>query len=179
MSNEPKGKQEVIDEPKPGAAMTPQDIASLIAQSIAAAMSSSQPATKKLVGINDWPKRQIPDRVQPGYAVVSDQFGNNPKLVEIYMLCSGSSGAVRVLPIEGRIRGEVIPGALLDAVRKGYLVPVQWAPYPEFRDDGQPHVKFGALAYPPSNPQHYDKVDGVLYHKQLGRDMRERAAKGA
>ena len=107
----------------------------------------------------------IPNKVEPGYAVICDPNGNGARVVEAYMVCEPSRGA-ELRPIEGRRRGTVIPGALLDKVKSGQLIVTMWSPYPQMRGDNLPHVN-GALGYPGPGDA-YANVDGCYYHNVHG-----------
>lgn len=114
----------------------------------------------------------VPNKVKPGYAVIVDKNGVGARVIECYMVCEASRGS-EVRPIEGRLRGTVFIGALIDKVKAGELVVAQWAPYPAKRDDNMPHV-IGALAYPGPN-ESYTEFDGVNYHVVHGRKYLEAA----
>jgi hypothetical protein len=125
--------------------------------------------------------RVIPNAVKPGQAVICDKFGRGARVIAIELVCAPMGAAVEVYPDEGRTRGTVLPGALLDQLKGGELIVAQWAPYTDMRSDGQPRVTRGALRYPAVTDQAgalFTQHNGVWYHTLHGRQYLE-AAKAA
>lgn len=106
----------------------------------------------------------MPNAVKPGYAVICNNKMQEHKLVEVYMVCAPGRGA-EVFPIEGRLRGPVLAGSLIDGVMGGQVCVAQYAHYPARRDDGKAHV-VGGIAYP--DPSFYIEFNGVFYHTAYG-----------
>lgn len=122
---------------------------------------------KDLKARTDWAnykRPSIPAKVKAGSVVISDQFGNNAKVTELFHMCEGGRGAT-CNPVEGRTRGPMVIGALHPQIKGGELVIHQYTPYPQFRDDGMPHVN-GSIAYPHIvNPTGWQEVAGTYYNR--------------
>lgn len=166
-------------EPKPEPTGGISDLAEAVRSAIVESRHTPHRPAKHRPG--EWPRKPIPDIVQPGYAVMVDKNGNGARMVEMQMFC-GATGSAEVLPIEGRQRGTISPGGLYDKLKFGQIILKQWAPYPKMRDDGRPHVVRGNLIYPAVDPAVYETVDGVHFHRMFARDelakAKARAQKG-
>lgn len=111
--------------------------------------------------------KPIPNSVPPGYAVICNNRNEEAKVVECYMICAPSRTA-EILPIEGRLRGPVLAGTLIDVVKSGQCIVAMYAPYPAKRSDGRQHLVSGSISYP--DETFYTEYNGVYYHKTYGRD---------
>jgi len=120
---------------------------------------------------SSWPKESIPDKVDPGYCVITDRAGTKYRKVECYHVMAASKGGY-VNTLEG-MRGPATIGALYEQVTSGQMIVVQLTPYDKVRDDGVQTLPKGG-AYPVS-PQDFTKWQGTYYHNIFGRDFLERA----
>jgi hypothetical protein len=120
---------------------------------VAESMEANQPR-KSGNSRRVWPEREIPEKVGPGYAIVSDEHSQSPKLVPVYFVMQHSS---KVRPMERQFSGApVMTGALVDKVNSRQMIVQQFAKLP----DG--HLVKGHGKY--FDYSTYKLIDGVYYH---------------
>mgnify|MGYP001559329215 CR=1 FL=1 len=132
-------------------------------------------------------KFPIPNKVPPGYAIISDNDGNGIQVIECSLVMMGSPDT-EVMPIDGRSRGTTLLGALVTNITSRETVVLQFTKYPEFRDDGELHIRKtngepGVAVYPNAGKaaQMYQEFDGTFYNRNhvKAREMEEAARKEA
>jgi hypothetical protein len=148
-------KQSKVAEQEADEAPAASNLEKILAR-VAEQMEANQPK-KAGSSRREWPAREIPKKVSPGYAVVSDERSQSPKLVPVYFVMQHSS---KVRPMERQFSGApVMTGALVDKVSSRQMVVQQFAKLP----DG--HLVKGHGKY--FDYSGYQLIDGVYYHPQF------------
>jgi hypothetical protein len=130
----------------------------------------------------EWRRKPLPDRCEPGECVITDDGGNNPKVAPVYLVAKDSRGT-QVNEMEG-IGDARSPGSLWSQVEAKQLIVAHYTPVPNRTPDGRPVMVRGVLRYPHETLSGvvYDTIkDGPepwatsYYHPVYGRDYYKRA----
>jgi len=104
-----------------------------------------------------WPARTCPDICPPGFAIITDQFGQGRKLVHLLMVMDH---AQEVIPMEAQFGGRpMLAGQLVDKVNSNQMIVEQFSPYPKG------HIKKGAGRL--FIHRNYIERDGVFRHPSI------------
>lgn len=164
-----------------------KEFATLLAQSIAEQSGvAMQDALAHVKGVvtrrpkrpEAWPKRVLPDRCPPGYAVICDDKGAGSKMVPVSMVCPSNRGTL-VMGMEGMSEPHS-PGSLWDQVSSKQMIVAHFTPVPNLRSDGKPVMAKGQLRYP--NDETYTRISSgpapwetSFYHPVYGAAYYNRA----
>ena len=165
--------QQIIETKEPTTVRLSPETETLLTDIAKSRLDEEKKRNKKSMRPGDWLKLRgpLPNKVAPGYAIISDMDGNGAQMIECSMIMVGSADS-ECMPIEGRMRGRTLFGSLVDKILARELMVLQFSKYPELRDDNEYHIRStkggkGFAVYPNDGKAagQYVEFEGTFYAK--------------